>query len=204
MITKPKLGMLAFVLAFPPLVAAAQSAPTPDFGVERTTTAKSSEIPIGYASTTSPQRRVIYSLGPFRYRFYYWNHTYLGVQFQVGLTKRCAGTTRVGYYIVRALSPDATNGLYLTRYAVVDLPERPNTPENPLSKSNEATHHVISQSSDSVHIYPDMEFKNAYYNVVMFADSYDASCVGQTLQVKGNEIDEYAGELTITQDLTRS
>lgn len=168
----------------------------------RTTAEKSLEIPIGYASTTSPQRKVIYSLGPLNFINVitypgYESGAYVDMKFQAGLTKRCSGTVRLGYYIVRTTSADSTQGVSVTRYAVVDLPERPSSPEGRPLATNEGINHSISQSSMYLYTREDPIFRNAYFNVVMFADSYDRSCVGQTLRVKGDDAHDYHGELII-------
>ncbi|MEH6422205.1 hypothetical protein [Pseudomonas sp. CGJS7] len=185
MIDKYKATLLALALAVHP-AASAQEGRIWLPEVFRTSAAQAQEIPIGYASTASPQRTVVYSLGPLWYDNR-WS-PYVEAQFHVGVTKPCAGAVRLGYYIVRANSPQGTAGLYLSRYAVIDLPATP---------TDRPSHHAISQLAGHMAQPGELEIKNAHYNVVMFADSYDRACVGATLQIKGKQTHEHAGELTV-------
>ncbi|WP_242112642.1 hypothetical protein [Luteimonas aquatica] len=164
-------------------------------GLYRSVAEKTLEIPISYGWTTSPERRVIYSVGPLN--LIYDRSNFVDVSFQAGLTKRCAGTVRVGYYVVRTNSPTGTDGFFVTRYAVVDLPERPSSPENLPLETDEGINHSISQASSYQYKYGDPLVQKAYFNVVMFANSYDSSCIGQTLQLKGNDAHDYHGELVV-------
>jgi len=164
----------------------------------RTVTETSREIPIGYASTASPQRKIVYSLGPINVRPTRYNSlNYVDVRFQAGLTKRCAGTVRLSYYIVRATRPDSTDGLYVSRFTVVDLPERASGPDNRPLQPDEGIDHSISQSSAYAYPHNAPRVSNSYFNVVMFADSYDRSCIGQTLRLKGDDAHEYHGEFVV-------
>ncbi|MBT2748607.1 MULTISPECIES: hypothetical protein [unclassified Lysobacter] len=159
---------------------------------------KSLTIPITYGWTTPPQRKVIYSLGPLNY--YYSTQTRSlveEVRMQVGLTKRCAGTVRLGYYVVRAFSPTSTEGTFVTRYAVVDLPHRPRDVSDYPLEPDEAINHSIQQQGLHPLGIGGSTLTKVYYNVVMFANTYDDSCLGQTLQVKGNDSHDYHGELSL-------
>lgn len=151
-----------------------------DRGLYKTYEEVATEIPISYGWTTSPVRKIIYSLGPFNFDGRPW---IADVRFQVGLTKECAGTVRLGYYVVRGFSPTATDGLYVTRYGLINIPSEQINSSVSLSS--------LHQMSDGGVL------TNVNYNVVLFANSYDTECVGQTLKVKGLDVHNYHGELSL-------
>lgn len=184
-----------FLIALATLCAASVQAEPRFPGLYRTVAEKNLEIPISYGWTTPPERRVIYSVGPLN--LIYDRPNFVNTSFQVGLTKRCAGTVRLGYYVVRTNSPTSTEGFFVTRYAVVDLPERPSAPANLPLEEDEGINHSVSQTSAYQHKMGDPLVQNAYFNVVMFANTYDSACLGQTLQVKGNDAHDYHGELIV-------
>ncbi|MGO4263055.1 hypothetical protein [Lysobacter sp. TAB13] len=194
MFNTSKLLLLALAL-IPVSQASAEDSASPGY-IYLTREEKSSTIPITYGWTTPPQRKVIYSLGPVNY-FYGTDTMVEDVRMQVGLTKRCAGTVRLGYYVVRAFSPTSTEGTFVTRYTVVDLPQRPTEGAQLPLEPDEAINHSIQQQAMHPLGIGRSTLSRVYYNVVVFANTYDDSCLGQSLQVKGNDSHDYHGELTL-------
>lgn len=189
--------LFLLTLALIPVSSLSAQVPSAAAGAVYVTRAeKSTEIPISYGWTTPPQRKVIYSLGPMNIRDSARNLVE-DIRVQAGLTKRCTGTVRLGYYVVRSFSPTSTEGLFVTRYAVVDLPQRPTEGAELPLETDEAINHSIEQSTLHPVGIGDSTLSNVYYNLVAFANTYDDSCLGKSLQVKGNDTHDYHGELAL-------
>jgi len=163
----------------------------------RTTSEKIQQIPITQAQTGTRQPLVLYSLGPIDLTDDI--PLTIEVRFQAGLTKRCAGSVQLGYYVVREKSAQAVDGTYMTPYAIKDLPQRPSARENLPLHPDEGINFSISQHSMFQRGIDDPPATDTHVNVVVFAESNDSSCIGKTLQVKGGDVHDYHGELIVQQ-----